>query len=209
MRLIDVPNVSAGAVAAVVCRSLVAVALLLGLLLAAPQPLRAEARIGFGANDVDFLNLVGQIEAPQGFGAVSGFAPALPERPLVEMTLDEVLAYQREIRALGTLSSAMGRYQFIYPTLSRLRSELGIAGDLRFDPEVQTYLARFLMHDCGFYDADRDLEALANCLARVWAALPVVSGPQRGRSFYAGDGINRALTTPEMVLTVLEQRFDW
>lgn len=169
----------------------------------------ARDGVSFPANDVDFLNLMGDVEAPRGFDTVSGFAPVPPQRPLTDMTLDEVLRYQQSIRAMGTVSSAVGRYQFIYPTLRRLVEDLGIAGNLRFDAEVQTYLARFLMHDCGFYDrATPDLQ-LANCLAGVWAALPLVSGPDRGQSAYASDGINIALTTPETILDVLARRFEW
>lgn len=179
------------------------------LLSAAVGGAAARQGVSFAANDVDFLNLMGDVEAPRGFDAVSGFAPVPPPRPLTDMTLDEVLRYQEAIRTMGTVSSAVGRYQFIYPTLRRLVEDLGIAGSLRFDAEVQTYLARFLMHDCGFYDHGTPVQELGNCLAGVWAALPVVSGPRRGLSVYADDGINRALVAPERLLEVLNRRFDW
>ena len=169
----------------------------------------ASVEVSFAANDVEFLNMMGDLEAPRGFDMVSGFAPVPPPRPLTEMTLAEVLAYQEHIRRLGTVSSAVGRYQFIYPTLRYLVRELGITETLTFDAEVQTYLARFLMHDCGFYAWHTDLHSLGNCLARAWAALPMVSGPATGLSAYAGDGINAALTSPDRVLRVLERRFDW
>ena len=169
----------------------------------------SNGQTSFAANDVEFLNLMGNLEAPRGFGTVSDFAPALPEHPLVEMTLADVLDYQREIRAMGTISSAVGRYQFIYLTLRDLVETHGISGDLRFDGEIQTYLARFLMHQCGFYDPAMPDVQLANCLAGVWAALPLVSGPQRGHSAYADDGVNKAFVAPEIVLDVLARRFEW
>ena len=169
----------------------------------------AQPTLRFEANDVAFLNLMGDLEGSRGFGTITDFAPLLPESVLTDMTLAEVLDYQRQIRSLGTVSSAVGRYQFIYPTLLALVEERNITDTLIFDSEVQTYLARFLMHDCGFYDADTDLIALGNCLASVWAALPLVSGPQRGQSAYAGDGVNRAFVTPDVVLEVLRRRFDW
>jgi hypothetical protein len=169
----------------------------------------ADPAISFAANDVAFLNLMGNLEGPYGFDTVSGFAPAAPERPLTQMTLSEVIAYQEKIRSLGTISSAVGRYQFIYRTLHDLVHRHGISGDLVFDGEVQTYLARFLMHNCGFYTKETPVVTLANCLATVWAALPVVSGPGTGKSFYQDDGINAALTTPATVLDVLERRFQW
>lgn len=175
-------------------------------------PFIAHARDGqtsFAANDVEFLNLMGNLEGPRGFGTISDFAPALPGRPLTEMTLAEVLDYQREIRAMGTVSSAVGRYQFIYLTLRDLVETHGISDNLVFDGEVQTYLARFLMHHCGFYDPATPEGQLANCLAGVWAALPLVSGPERGQSAYAADGVNKAFTAPETVLDVLGRRFAW
>ena len=182
------------------------------ILLAVALSMSADARDGqmsFAANDVEFLNLMGNLEGPRGFGTVSDFVPSLPERPLTEMTLAEVLDYQREIRALGTISSAVGRYQFIYLTLRDLVETHGISDELRFEEEIQTYLARFLMHDCGFYDPAMPDVQLANCLAGVWAALPLVSGPQRGQSAYADDGINKAFVAPRIVLDVLGRRFTW
>lgn len=185
---------------------------LAALCLALVLPCLAHARDGqirFAANDVGFLNLMGNLEGPLGFGTISGFAPALPDRPLTEMTLAEVLEYQREIRAMGTISSAVGRYQFIYLTLRDLVETHGISDSLIFDAEVQTYLARFLMHQCGFFDRATPNVQLANCLAGVWAALPLVGGPGRGQSAYAADGVNKALTTPAIVLDILDRRFQW
>lgn len=190
-------------------KTLFAMALACELLVLALGPAMAEPEVSFGANDVTFLNLMGDMEGPRGFGTISDFAPILPETALTAMTLAEVLEYQRQIRALGTISSAVGRYQFIYPTLLGLVEQHGISDMLTFDAEVQTYLARFLMYECGFYDDGTDLLSLGNCLASVWAALPLVSGPLRGQSAYAGDGINRAFVAPEVVLDVLERRFDW
>jgi len=174
-----------------------------------PQGSPADTLTSFAANDVEFLNLMGNLEGPRGFATVSDLVPTLPQRPITEMTLAEVLEYQRGIRSLGTVSSAAGRYQFIYPTLSELLERHDITHTLIFDGEVQTYLARVLMHRCGFYERDTHLLVLGNCLAGVWAALPLVSGPLAGESAYAGDGINRALVEPEILLDVLSRRFDW
>ncbi len=168
-----------------------------------------EVEAGFGANDVDFLNLMGNVEAPDGFGDVFNGVPLLPPERLEDMTIGEVLAYQRRIRAMGTISSAVGRYQFIHDTLRRLVDELGLTPDLVFDGEVQTFLARALMAECGFYDPDRDSRSLADCLAGVWASLPLVTGLRRGMSAYAEDGVNSSLVSPEEVLAVLDARYSW
>ena len=183
--------------------------LLIMLMLSAPANLSASDTISFAANDTEFLNLMGNLEGPRGFDTISDFAPALPDKPLTEMRLANVLAYQRQIREMGTISSAVGRYQFIYLTLRALVEQHGISDTLIFDPEVQTYLARFLMHDCGFYDRATPVMPLGNCLAGVWAALPLVSGPMKGESAYAADGVNKAFVAPERVLDILGRRFDW
>lgn len=163
----------------------------------------------FSANDVDFLNLMGNLEGPRGFGTVTDFAPALPPAELDEMQIRDVMAWQRTIRSMGAKSSAAGRYQFIYPTLSSVVEEHGISDELVFDSEIQTYLARLLMADCGFYEVDTPVDHLGNCLAGRWAALPLLQGPGAGRSAYDGDGLNRHLVSTAVFRGVLESRFRW
>ena len=164
---------------------------------------------GYGANDVEFLNLIGQVEAPRGFGSVSDFAPAPPDKLVERMTIGEVLRYQDRIRRMGARSSAIGRYQFIRQTLLEVVRENDVSEDIVFDEEVQTYLARILMDGCGFFDPGTDRDALGNCLAGRWASLPVLSGPGAGMSAYAGDGLNRHLVSPGTVRRVLDDRFSW
>lgn len=49
-------------------------------------------------------------------------------------------------------------------------------------------------------------EQFANNLANEWASLPLVTGPNMGRSRYAGDSAgNRALTKVQEFLDVLDQ----
>ena len=179
------------------------------MILAAGAPAMADTAVSFAANDTDFLNMMGNLEGPRGFGSIYDGAPALPVGTIDAMSIRDVLSYQRSIRAMGTASSAVGRYQFIYVTLDRLVKDLGISGDIVFDGEVQTFLARRLMADCGFYDVDTPVTPLGNCLAGVWAALPRLSGPGRGQSVYAGDGLNASLVAPERLETVLSDRFTW
>jgi len=71
--------------------------------------------VSFAATDVELLNLMGYLAAPHGFDAVSGFAPVSPPQRLTDMTLDERLRYQEPRHAMGTVSFAAGRCQFIYP----------------------------------------------------------------------------------------------
>lgn len=174
-----------------------------------PQEKAWTAGYGFSANDVDFLNLMGNLEAPDGFGMVSGFAPVLPRQELETMTIGAVLDYQRKIRAMGTASSAVGRYQFIYTTLEQVVRENGISQEIIFDEEIQTYLARILMAKCGFYDMATPTNRLGNCLAGRWASLPLLSGTGAGKSAYDGDGLNHHLVGSAQFAQVLEDRFTW
>lgn len=178
------------------------------LFLACLVPIGAYAQ-SFGANDAPFLNMVGDLEGPRGFGDIYGAAPFFPEQPLDTMTLEEVLSYQRDLRSAGTVSSAVARYQFIHTTLSGLVERLDLDTGLVFDGEVQTYLARHMMHDCGFYERSTPTPALGDCLAKIWAALPLMTGPYAGRSAYQGIAGNNALIDPASVRTVLDARFAW
>jgi hypothetical protein len=163
----------------------------------------------YGANDTSFLNFVGELEANRGFSDVHRAAPFLPPQTIETMTIAQVFEYQEALRANDAIASAVGRYQFNYLTLKDVVAQLGISTDIIFDSEVQTYLARHLLQMCGFYNQDADMANLANCLAGRWAALPKVTGSDAGKSAYEGLAGNKAGTTPEMFLAVLDARFTW
>lgn len=173
-----------------------------------PSPAHAFTPMSHnGVNDGPFLELMGRVEGPAGFNQVTLATRLQPPRPIVEMTIAEVLAFQRRIRASGAQSSAVGRFQFIYATLNDMIRSRGIDTRLPFDAITQTALARMQMEACGFYEPISVDTQVANCLARVWAALPVVTGPRAGRSHYHGTAGNRALVSPEAVMDVLARRF--
>lgn len=140
------------------------------------------------------LGFIGNLEAPLGYNQVYGRNKMAP---LDQMTINQVLSYQRDRVRRGSPSSAVGRYQFIRPTLRGLVRELGLSGDELFTPELQDSLAVHLLKRRGldkYLDGQISLEAFGNSLAREWASLPVLTGRKRGRSYYAGDGLNNALT---------------
>lgn len=157
--------------------------------------------------DRPFMELVGFIEAPAGYNDITGFTNRKPVKDVTEMTIDEVLDFQRMLRQKGTESSAMGRFQFVYKTLNYVTDKHNIDRNALFDEEMQDRLARMEMERCGFYDPKTDITELGNCLAATWAALPLLSGTERGRSRYASTGINGARTTPEIVEAVLKARY--
>lgn len=118
----------------------------------------------------------------------------LPPRPLVTMTIGEVLAWQDSIDARYP-SEAAGRYQIMEDTLRGLYAEAGLKLTDLFDERRQDRLAMQLLRRRGldrYLAGQISAEKFANALAREWASLPVVTGPNTGRSHYAGDGLNKS-----------------
>lgn len=159
-------------------------------------------------NDRPMLLLIGAVEAAEGYGSISNSSPISPAKPVTQMTIQEVLQFQEEMRNSGAASTAMGRYQFIQGTLAELVIENRVDPLDLFDRRMQDYLARMKMKDCGFYNESDSVAEVGNCLARVWAALPVLTGEKKGKSYYHGIAGNRALVDTSTVKVVLGDRFE-
>jgi muramidase (phage lysozyme) len=117
-----------------------------------------------------------------------------PRKPLVRMTIAQVLAWQDSIDR-EYQSEAAGRYQIMEDTLRGLASEAGLSGDDLFNEANQDRLAIALLKRRGldkFLAGKISAETFANALAHEWASLPIVSGKGKGRSAYAGDGLNKS-----------------
>jgi muramidase (phage lysozyme) len=124
-----------------------------------------------------------------------------------DMSLDEVLRWQSQYVANGSPSSAVGRYQFIPKTLRGIMQEMGLKGTDKFTPELQDLMAIHLLKRRGLEDYKSGKitkEQFANNLAQEWAALPLVSGPKAGKSFYDGDGLNSATTSVQKFVGALD-----
>lgn len=158
------------------------------------------------------LDFIGDIEAPQGYGTIYANKQNKLARPLTSMTLGDVVdAQQAWSKNHG--SSAAGRYQFMRATLQDLSKELGLRGNQLFDADLQDRLGYHLLKRRG-YDAFMTGKIGAvefgKRLAQEWASLPVLAAAKgahrqvaRGQSFYAGDGVNKKLVTPERVEAML------
>ena len=154
----------------------------------------------------DLLTFIRRLEAPRGYDDYERRIPIAPPHPLTQMRLGEVLDWQRRVRAAGAPSTAAGGYQIIYPTLLRLVQKHDLDLNAVFDAVLQDRLAQRLIAECGprpKVTAQSAHRRFANCLAGIWAALPLTTGPGRGRSAYHGVAGNRALTSPETVLALL------
>ena len=147
------------------------------------------------------LDFIARYEAPGGYDQTHAAVPEAPPRPLTAMAIREVLAWQTQIRPRA-VSTAAGRYQIIHNTLTRLVEAYRIDPEQRFDPAMQDRLGQLLLDECGY--GSRQKHAFANCLARTWAALPLVSGPAAGRSEWHGTAGNRALVSPANFIAFLD-----
>lgn len=135
-----------------------------------------------------------------------------PPKPLTTMTISEVLAWQDSIDARYQ-SEAAGRYQIMEDTLRgpdqrrALWNEAGLTLSTVFSEGTQDKLATQLLKRRGlmeYLDGKIDAVQFANNLAKEWASLPVVSGPKKGRSHYAGDGLNKAHVSVDAFLAAVK-----
>ncbi|MGF3026501.1 hypothetical protein ACQVP2_27220 [Methylobacterium aquaticum] len=160
------------------------------------------------------LDFIASKEAPRGYGTVYGNNQAKLAKPLTSMTLAEVIAAGPGwTRSFG--SSASGRYQFMKATLEGLRDELGLTGREVFGPDLQDRLAYHLLKRRGygaFMAGSLSVSGFGLELAQEWASFPVLAPTKgrrravsRGQSYYAGDGLNKALVSAEDVEAALNR----
>ncbi len=114
---------------------------------------------------------------------------------LQRMTVGEILNWQDSIDPIYR-SEASGRYQIMEDTLRGLYAEAGVKLTDLYDARTQDRLAVQLLKRRGldrYLAGKMTAEQFANSLAKEWASLPVVTGAKKGKSFYAGDGLNASL----------------
>lgn len=145
---------------------------------------------GTGNTPVDkLLSLIAQAEAgSMGYDAVQYGATIRPTKRPTDMTLGEIYEWIAETPGQP---HAIGRYQFIPPTLRRVARIRGFGPETRFTPGVQDALALVLLEDAGlsrFQSGDMGRRQFMHNLARIWAGLPLPNG----RSYYEGYAGNAA-----------------
>ena len=138
------------------------------------------------------LDTISSRESPK-FGYTSyygrgreGVGPAAPPKELTEMTVDEVLQWQKTNNPPGPGTAAAGRYQIVEETLGELKTKLKLDGSELFDEEMQDKMAMALLKKRGYdkwVKGDLSDEEFANNLAKEWAGLPVVSGAKKGQGY--------------------------
>jgi muramidase (phage lysozyme) len=148
----------------------------------------------------------------RGYDILYGHNSAIPT--LTRMTVREAMqSGPMWTRRHG--SSAAGGYQFMNKTLIGLFTELKLSGSQLMVPDLQDRLAYHLLIRRGYLrwmnGTIGDIE-FAKALAMEWASFPVLIGTkgahrnlQAGQSYYAGDGVNKALVKPDAIRKMLAQ----
>jgi muramidase (phage lysozyme) len=163
----------------------------------------------------DLLDAIGKHEAPKGYGQIYGGAKGVPrDTDVSKMRLKDVQALQRTMIAAGSRSTASGRYQFIKNTLTATMAEMRLTGEEVWEAALQDEMALHLIEKRGlmkYLAGSLPREAFANNLAKEWASLPVVTIQWNGKrtvtpgqSYYAGDGLNKALHSVADVLKFVD-----
>ena len=142
-------------------------------------------------------------------------------KPITTMTILEVQQGQSKQWANHnngrnlTKSSATGGYQFMYKTLGELIIQFNLDIHQKFTPDLQDWLGYMLLkrrkYDQWIKGEIGDI-AFARRLAQEWASFPVLRRTKgahrmvnRGQSYYAGDGLNKSLTSPETIEKILRK----
>ena len=168
------------------------------------------------------LDFIGNKES-KGYDDINGLVSKsrYPSKKITQMTIREVLDWQESIDKFQG-SEAVGRYQIMEDTLrgydndksggsesNSLYVRAGLSSGSLFSPENQDKLAGVLIQASGlskFLSGEIPRETFANKLANVWAALPLVSGPNAGKSAYEGDRAgNKTATSVQSYLDVLDK----
>lgn len=148
------------------------------------------------------LALIAKAESKGNYNAYFGNA-GNTDIKFTEMPVGEVMRWQQEFIAAGNASSAVGRYQFISTTLAGLVQQLHIDVNQPFNEAMQDELAIALLERRGvteYVNSQIDGRQFAAKLAKEWAGLPKVVGDKPEQSYYAGDGLNKALVKVDEVL---------
>ncbi|WP_417211974.1 hypothetical protein [Acinetobacter venetianus] len=128
-----------------------------------------------------------------GYDAIYSGAKIKPPKPISQMTVGEVKAYQKRLIEAGSKSTAVGKYQFIHNkgAFGRMAAEAGLNDSDLFDSKAQDRLA--IHYAGGAEQLDKwikngDYTTMTNKVARQWAS----QKNSRGVGYYDGDGLNKA-----------------
>jgi hypothetical protein len=124
-----------------------------------------------------------------------------------DMTLWEILDYQKKYTDNWSYSSAIGKYQFIRQTLLEMVSKYWIDMDEKFTPELQDRLALLKMKEYWLdeFKNNWDTAKFQYKLSQIWASIPK---DKSWLSYYSDDWVNNARVKPKDIQNQL-QTFFW
>lgn len=153
-----------------------------------PKKLKAQNKYGIGATEYDM---------------VYGYGSALaPDKPITEMTMKELEAYQRKLIAAtkgkvkGTSkgTSAVGKYQVIKTSLfgkngtaanpqkDSWADKLGLTEDTVYTPAIQEKIGFLALKEAGYnsyINGNRSQDSFQNRIANIWASVAKADGTDK------------------------------
>lgn len=153
------------------------------------------------------LNTIAKAESKGNYNAYFGNA-ANSTINFTNMTIAEVLQWQKTFVQEGSPSSAVGKYQFINTTLAGLVEQLNLDTNTHFNQATQDKLAIALLERRGaqnYINNELTHQEFAANLAKEWAGLPKVTGENPDKSYYDADGLNKARVDTNEVLTAIKK----
>lgn len=155
------------------------------------------------------LQVIAMGESNGNYNAYFGNASNVTLR-FTDMTVAQVMDWQKRYVEQGSASNAVGRYQFMGTTLAGLVKQMRIDPNTRFDEALQDRLAIALIERRGavaYVEQKISPEQFAENLSKEWAALPRTTGDRPQESYYAGDGLNVArVDTTELLRAISHLR---
>lgn len=145
-----------------------------------------EPVLGKNIYNSQMLELIGKGESGSDYNRVYGRAGRID---LTNMTVNQVMAWQKQYTDNGSASSAAGKYQIIRKTMEATVREMGLTGNEKFDPAMQDRMAMHLLNKRGYtavLEGRMSEGEFANRAAKEWASLKGTNG----RGAYDGDGLN-------------------
>lgn len=184
----------------------------LGNIFAKPAPkATAQPRVSTGGGVSQLLRMIGRHESRNDYNIVYHGSKIRTPKPLVQMTVQEVRNWQDKSVRNGSASSAAGYYQIIRDTMDYLIRKGVIQRGELFNEACQDRAGVGLLERRGLsqYRAGQiSATQFAQNLSMEWASLPAITRDKRGRaaagqSYYAGDGLNRSLTSMTQVMNAV------
>lgn len=157
-----------------------------------PESMEAPTQEQTGAESKLFDKIVGG--ESDDFNTVYYGSKIKTPKPLTEMTVGEIRAWQNESVAAGSKSSAVGRFQIIRKTMDSLIDSGVLSPDDIFNEETQTKAYTSLLDRRGYTEIKTQIQAtedpdekrklaerLQNNLAMEFASIPVATAIPKGK----------------------------